>query len=646
MLFQLFLVASFAATSIAAPFREPYVRHEKRDTLIKTRQTKRVDANALVPVRIGLRQRNLEHTYSYLSEVSHPRSSNYGRHWTAEEVDAKFAPSEETISTVRDWLISLGISNEDVRVTSNKGWVAVDLPAWRAEEMFKTTYYEHESLSDGTVRLGCDEYHLPERITGHVDYIRPGVTLSPPLRKRTVTRTSAKPQKAHKKRSRVMPRFSNNTELQNCGSAITPTCLRALYNIPEASGSDDSNALGVFENQNDVYSQSDLDKFFAKYAPQVPSGTHPTINEIDGAPTPVPSSSSLVTGESNVDFSIAYSLLYPQSIVLYQTEEVAPSGGDEVENEFTYSDNFLDAVDGSFCTDDDKASGFQCGNVGLTPVTSFSYSSPELQWTDSAADRTCNEFAKLSLQGYTFVISSGDFGPATHPDGDSNGCVDRSSVDPAATQGTVFNPQFPNTCPYVLSVGATQLSSNQTIGDPESALLQPDLSSGAATFSSSGGFSNYESTPDYQGDAVSTYLSSYAPDYPTYEYTDSSSIQNSDGLYNRAGRGIPDVSANGANFMTFIVGQELPMFGTSLAAPIWASMLTLINQERTKQGKGSVGFVNSVLYQNTQIFHDITSGNAPGCGTDGFYAVDGWDPVTGLGTPDFPTMLDVFLNLP
>ena len=203
--------------------------------------------------------------------------------------------------------------------------------------MFKTTYYEHESASDGTVRLGCDTYHLPERVASHVDYVRPGIALSPPLRKRTITRNAAStPSRPRRKRSRLVPRYSNSTGLQSCGTAITPACLRALYNIPQASGSDEENALGIYENQSDVYSQSDLDKFFAKYAPQVPQGTHPSYNGIDGAPQPVQSGSPLVTGESDVDFSIAYSLIYPQSIVLYQTEEVSPSGtANQVNREYT-----------------------------------------------------------------------------------------------------------------------------------------------------------------------------------------------------------------------------------------------------------------------------------------------------------------------
>ena len=46
------------------------------------------------------------------------------------------------------------------------------------------------------------------------------------------------------------------------------------------------------------------------------------------------------------------------------------------------------------------------------------------------------------------------------------------------------------------------------------------------------------------------------------------------------------------------------------------------------------------------MFNDITNGTNPGCGTVGFTAVKGWDPVTGLGTINFPKLLARFLLLP
>lgn len=45
-------------------------------------------------------------------------------------------------------------------------------------------------------------------------------------------------------------------------------------------------------------------------------------------------------------------------------------------------------------------------------------------------------------------------------------------------------------------------------------------------------------------------------------------------------------------------------------------------------------------------FHDVTNGTNPGCGTAGFSTAKGWDPVTGLGTPNFPKLVSKWLALP
>ena len=109
--------------------------------------------------------------------------------------------------------------------------------------------------------------------------------------------------------------------------------------------------------------------------------------------------------------------------------------------------------------------------------------------------------------------------------------------------------------------------------------------------------------------------------------------------------GYPDVSANGANFTLYFEGEVQDFYGTSLATPIWASIVTLINEERTNFGKPPVGFINPTLYAHPEVFHDITIGTNTGCGTQGFPASPGWDPSTGLGTPDFPALLKLFTGL-
>lgn len=86
--------------------------------------------------------------------------------------------------------------------------------------------------------------------------------------------------------------------------------------------------------------------------------------------------------------------------------------------------------------------------------------------------------------------------------------------------------------------------------------------------------------------------------------------------------------------------------GTSASAPLFGSLITRINDERLACGKSKVGFVNPVLYANAWALRDLTQGTNPGCGTDGFAAAPGWDPVTGLGTPQYDQLLEVFMAQP
>ena len=73
----------------------------------------------------------------------------------------------------------------------------------------------------------------------------------------------------------------------------------------------------MFE-EGDYYAQSDLNAFFTQYSPNVPNGTHPILDSVDGGEAPVPASSPYNTGESDIDLDMMYSLIYPQEVVLYQ----------------------------------------------------------------------------------------------------------------------------------------------------------------------------------------------------------------------------------------------------------------------------------------------------------------------------------------
>ena len=663
MHFTILSVAVFGALSHLSSARpsQSHSIHEKRSAPnTKWAKRARISPDVVLPIRIGLAQANLERAHEYLMDVSDPKSENYGKHWTQEEVIAKFAPSEDAVDTTRDWLVASGISEHRISHSDNYGWLAFDATTKEVENLLKTEYYEYEHATEGHSAVACDEYKLPNYVRRHVDFVSPGIKLAPSgkISKRNVKRAVGHNllSKAQTAGNAPTPLDANSTDpLANCDKIITPDCIRALYQVPQANLSDASNSMGIFESGT-TYAQEDLNLFYTKYAPNIPNGTHPTHNLIDGATAP--STVGEASGEAELDFQLAYSLIYPQNTTLFQADDA------QTLEDFEYTDGifntFLDAIDGTYCNytafnitgnspgidptyPDPKKGGYkgqlQCGVFKPTNVISISYGTQEHDLPAAYQQRQCNEFLKLGLQGVTVVFASGDEGVEGRLSDDTNGTA-HGCLGP---KKTVFNPSYPATCPYITTVGATMVFPNKTVSDPESAAYDGDLSKWNQLFTSGGGFSNIYPTPDYQQAAVSDYFGSNNPGYKSYGINDT--LGANGGIYNNQGRGYPDVAAVGDNIATFVSGQFFNSGGTSASAPIFASIINLINEERIAAGKGPVGFINPTLYANPNAMNDITNGTNPGCGTDGFKAVKGWDPVTGLGTPNYPKLLDVFMAL-
>lgn len=416
--------------------------------------------------------------------------------------------------------------------------------------------------------------------------------------------------------------------VDDCSTVITPACIKSQYRIPDGKLADASNKLGIFETDDQKYGQDDFDQFVEAAAPHVPKGTAPTVRNIDGVNgTAGPFESG---EETMLDFDIAVPIIYPQSTELW----IAPVQKDDIFN------TFLDAVDGSYCSykggDDPDIDGVtpneQCGAFKPSNVISFSYGLAEADYPKTSyLTRQCDEFMKLALAGTTLVMSSGDDGVARR----SGPCL--------GSKQDIFTPDVAADCPYITTVGSTTLPAG---GGAETA---------TTSFSSGGGFSNIYTTPDYQKAAVTQYLTAHNPGYPSYN-TSGGKVPDSGGIYNAHGRGYPDMSALGDNAVFAWQGELYQTGGgTSMSAPLVAAIFTRINDERIKAGKGPVGFVNPTLYKHPEMFNDVTVGNqdkgGPGgddqpsvCGNKGFLAAAGWDPVTGMGTPNYPKMLDVFLK--
>ncbi len=218
---------------------------------------------------------------------------------------------------------------------------------------------------------------------------------------------------------------------------------------------------------------------------------------------------------------------------------------------------------------------------------SISWGGPESTWTAQSMTAFDTAAQAAAALGVTICAASGD-------DGSSDGVTDgKNHVD------------FPASSPHVLACGGTDLQSANGAITSETA-----WNDGAQGGASGGGFSTQFPMPTWQTSAK---------------------IKAPSG----AGRGVPDVAGDAdpnTGYNVLVDGQKLVIGGTSAVAPLWSGLIALLNQ---KLGK-PVGFFQPMLYAlptADKAFRDITSGN-----NGAYSAGTGWDPVTGLGSPNGTNM--------
>ncbi|KAM9960447.1 hypothetical protein ACTFIW_009588 [Dictyostelium discoideum] len=236
-------------------------------------------------------------------------------------------------------------------------------------------------------------------------------------------------------------------------------------------------------------------------------------------------------------------------------------------------------------------------NPKLPLVHSISYGDDESSIGLAYTDRVDTEFKKYAAMGRTIVFSSGDFGVGCNDDCDS------------------FSPGWPASSRFVLAVGGV-------IKKKDGSIIGDEISGG--------GFSNYFSRPWYQVDECSSYI----------EWLNGSLSS----FYNQSGRGFPDISSFSENVIILYKDKLMPIGGTSASAPIIAGLLSLINDQRLQKNQSPIGLFNPLLYKiardHPNSFLDIDFGeNNYKCCTNGFKSKSGWDPVTGLGLPNFDELV-------
>ncbi|KAJ2934290.1 hypothetical protein H1R20_g2804, partial [Candolleomyces eurysporus] len=551
-------------------------------------------ADHVIVLRIGLPQHNFNVLEQHLFEVSDPDHARYGEYLSKEKVEELVAPHPSSLEAVDKWLASYGLEEADLARSPAKDWVTIKVPVKTVEKMLDTKYNVWKHTASGDVLVRTTSYSLPAELYDYIDVIQPTTMFG---RLRTARSTIVwnddedLSSAALAKVGTITDTASGAVVDATCNRTITIKCLQQLYNAegytPLATV---KNSIGITGYLEQFANIQDLQSF---YADQRTDALNTSFNFVSVNGGINDQNLTLSGAEAALDVQFAFGLSYPVNSTFWSTAGRPPFNPDDRTPTNT-NEPYADWLD------------FVLAQKEVPLSISTSYGDDEQTVPRDYAIRACAGFAQLGARGVSVIFSSGDFGVGDgNPDPATQECFTNDGRNT-----TRFIPVFPAT---VTSVGGTQ-------SVPEVAVSR---------FFSGGGFSDYFPRPSYQERAVKKFLSTL----PKGLYKD---------LYNPEGRGFPDVAAQGDRYRIFLRGVARSIGGTSASSPTFAGIVALLNDHRLRSHKPPLGFLNPLLYtRGLAGFNDITSGKNPGCGTEGFNATAGWDPVTGLGTPNFGKLKDL-----
>lgn len=387
------------------------------------------------------------------------------------------------------------------------------------------------------------------------------------------------------------PRFSlkrHRRAVTGETTAYYPAEVAKLYHFP-ADVTGQGQKIGIVE-LGGGFRQTEIDTYFAEAG--VPNPPTVSVATFAGGGMNSPGTDALDPANPDVevllDIEVAGSVAPGAGIVLYFAKDASDQG-------------FLDAMTAAIM----DTQTLTAISVSWGGTESGIANGATAQFQDNF-DQALQSAAHL---GITVCVASGDSGsanlPANSPNWDGGAHVD-----------------FPASSPYALACGGTRITAlGGAITDEVVWHPAPNVGSG-------GGVSRYFALPAFQANAHVP--PAVNPDGPVM-------------------RGVPDVSGNAASESGYRVlcdGQTFPdpaknlpgIGGTSAVAPLWAGLVALLAQSLGTK----LGWISPQLYAlapETGAFRDITTGD-----NGDYQAAPGWDPCTGLGSPDGAKLRDALVK--
>jgi subtilase family serine protease len=590
----LLLVGSFFLPSRFLPAAHAHRLFDPMDVggvspLVKlSRVTDHKSSSGTLQMSVGLALRHQDQLNTLLNKLYDPASPSYRQYLSVEQFTEQFGPTQEQQQAVINYLTQQGFTITGTY--PNRLMIDFSGPQSLAEQVFNVKINTYEGPAGQTFFANASAPTLPAYIASYVTMISglddANSLYHPPL---------------------IAPHAPTlDPNAGNCpapgqggggggifgGSQVAyiPSQFAKAYNydgLHNAGLQGEGQTVGVFEL--DGYSLSDVQAYTQCFG----GSNVPIQNVILDGFNGQPGAGAI---EVELDMEVIMSMA-PRLAKLIVYEAPNTTQG--------YNDEWAKIVS------------------DRTPVVSVSWGDCETNMGQQEAQQENTFFQEAAAQGQTILVAAGDSG--------SESCWQQN-----------YNPALvaddPATQPYVTGVGGTTLTLNSDNSRASESVWNGGFLGGAG----GGGLSQYWKQPGWQaGPGTSGSFANgmrQTPDvsldadpatgYPVY-CTAGSSCNGSSGL-------------GGA-------GGWLTVGGTSAAAPMWAAMIALANQQAAKAGKGHLGFLNPLLYKLSSgagykaDFHDVTPPSDPntpsnndelGFNSGAYPVANGYDMATGWGTFD------------
>ena len=334
-----------------------------------------------------------------LDDVSNPRSTNYGKHMTRQEI-ADMTSNYEARDVVVSHLIHSGAMIVAETLHGEYVTAKASISVW--ENMFNTQFFMSHQFENNKITkkvTRAESYSIPSSLQRHVAGVFNTIQMPPQSQGFT---------KMHFRDKEFLEEITLTAT-----AAMVPEKLRKFYNVGDAQGSAFS-TQAIYASIEQYFSPSDL----ATFQTEVGLPLQPIADVIGGHSSDtvcISTPNSCSEGNLDVQYIMAVSPISPT----------------------TY-----------WYTDADYS--IWLTSVANTPnpplVFSISYGQEESYVTRDMKDAFNTEAIKLGAMGVTIVASSGD-----------DGAVSRATRT-FGLRGCSYAPLFPASNPYVTAVGATSVS--------------------------------------------------------------------------------------------------------------------------------------------------------------------------------------------